>query len=302
MPETHGSGHTEALNHVLGRLLRVHAVKILDRHADGADPDALRLVKHEALREVYRLLVLNLGQPPAEFDWRYRRKKKHGADAPDPEADRTTVADQDLSPPEHHTPQSFYREYVRLPLSEYVCLYHDPHNEPGCHYVFDRARNIAGEPCMSFVNISMPALKKIAVASILAGEPVWFAVDMFFDQSEKHGLMAHELYEYGTLLGVDLTVSKANRIRFRAGASCHAMVLMGVDLDPDGRPRKWLVENSWGDKKGRDGRWTLHDPWFDEHVYTIIAHPRHVPASILDCFQQEPAVLPAWYPAAQGSL
>ena len=72
-----------------------------------------------------------------------------------------------------------------------------------------------------------------------------------------------------------------------------------VDL-ADGRPRKWLVENSWGEAKGSKGTWTLYDRWFDEHVYTIIAHKRHIPAETLAIFDQEPEALPAWYPGAQG--
>jgi bleomycin hydrolase len=123
---------------------------------------------------------------------------------------------------------------------------------------------------------------------------------MGFDQSAEHGLMKHRLFDYETLYGIDLTLGKADRTRLHAGASGHAMALMGVDLDAGGRPRKWLVENSWGDDKGNKGCWTLHDDWFDEHVYTIIVHRRHVPADILDLFQQEATVLPSWYPGAMG--
>lgn len=78
------------------------------------------------------------------------------------------------------------------------------------------------------------------------------------------------------------------------------MSLIGVDLDPDAKPLKWLVENSWGDDKGNKGLWTLHDDWFDEHVYTIISHHSHVPEEILKHFDKEPITLPAWYPGARA--
>jgi bleomycin hydrolase len=298
MPETYGSSHTETLNHILGCLLRARAVGILEQHTDGAGVDALRASKHEAIKEVYRFLVINLGEPPAEFEWRYRRRKKYGVNGADPDAELRTVAEEDLTPPERHTPQSFYRKYVGLPMADYVCLYNDPQNELDRHYRFDRARNMVGNECMHFVNIDMAAMKKIAATSILANEPVWFAVDMFTDQCGKHGLMEHQLFDYEALFGIDLRVSKADRIRFHAGASCHAMALMGVDLAKDGQPRKWLVENSWGDKKGDKGQWTLHAKWFDEHVYTIFVHKRHVPAEILERFKDVSRELPAWYPAA----
>lgn len=300
MPETHAGSHTGTLNHILGRLLRSRAVGILEKYADGASLDEMRAGKHAALREVYRFLVINLGEPPAEFEWRYRRHRPSDGNGNDSGKDIDTVAAEDLTPPERHTPQSFSRKYLGGSLADFVCLYNDPLNEMGRHYRFSRSSNMIGNDCMHFVNIDTAPMKQIAVASILANEPLWFAVNMDIDQSTKHGLMEHQLYDYETLFGMDLTVSKADRTRFHAGASCHAMALMGVDLDQDGRPRKWLVDNSWGDKKGNKGRWTLHDKWFDEHVYTLIVHQRHVPEGILKRFEEEPIELPAWYPSTRG--
>jgi len=299
MPETYASSHTDTLNEVLGRLLRSRAVRLLDRHATGAEVDELRAAKNEALAEVYRLLVLHFGEPPTDFDWRYPLKKSKDQDKQD-ELESHSSENQRLTPLERHTPLSFYQKYVSRPLAEFVCLYNDPHNELNRHYSFDRARNIVGKECMHFVNIDTAAMKEIAKASILANEPLWFAVNMGYDQSAEHGLMKHRLFDYETLFGIDLTISKADRTRFHAGASNHAMALMGVDLDPSGKARKWLVENSWGEDKGTKGCWTLHDDWFDEHVYTIIAHRRHVPAEILSHFDEKSTVLPAWYPGAQG--
>jgi bleomycin hydrolase len=299
MPETHASSDTEALNEVLGRLLRARAIRLLDRHADGASVEELRAAKNEVLAEVYRMLVLNFGEPPAEFEWRYPVKPKPAADQA-PNDDMRTPENQRLSPPERHTPQSFYQKFIGRPLSEFVCLYNDPLNELERHYSFARARNIVGRECMDFVNIDTTAMKDIAKASILANEPLWFAVNMGFDQSTEHGVMKHRLYDYETLYGIDITISKANRTRLHAGASGHAMALMGVDLDAAEKPRKWLVENSWGNEKGDKGVWTLHDDWFDEHVYTIIVHRRHVPARILKRFEEEAVVLPAWYPGAHA--
>jgi bleomycin hydrolase len=299
MPETHASEHTESLNEVLNRLLRSRAVRIVDLGDEGAGIDELRAEKNRVMAEVYRLLVLHFGEPPSEFDWRYPLRKQ-----PDPAAqgdsEMHTAENQRLSATERHTPQSFYQKYVGRPLDEYVCLYNDPHNALNQHYSFDRARNIIGNECMHFVNIDTVAMKEIAKTSILANESLWFAVNMGFDQSTELGVMKHRLFDYETLFGIDLTFSKADRTRFHSGASGHAMALSGVDLDADGQPRKWLVENSWGDDKGDRGLWTLYDDWFDEHVYTIIVHRRHVPAGILAHFDEEATVLPAWYPGARG--
>ena len=300
MPETHASTHTDTLNEILGRLLRSRAVRILDRYADGAGIDELRVEKNAVIAEVYRLLVIHFGEPPSEFDWRYPVRKNDKSGDPE-DAESQSAENRNLTALERHSPQSFYRQYVGRPLSEFVCLYNDPHNELGRHYSFDRARNMVGNECMHFVNIDSSPMKEIAKASILDNEPLWFAVDMGFDQSQELGLMKRRLFDYETLFGIDLGISKANRTRFYSGSSGHAMALIGVDLAADGQPRKWLVENSWGDDKGDKGCWTLHDDWFNEHVYTIIVHRRHVPETILSQFDQDVTVLPAWYPGAQWS-
>jgi bleomycin hydrolase len=271
MPETHACCHTQILNQILGRLLRARAVRLLAQYADGTGVEDLRTGKIEALSEVYRLLVIHLGELPTAFEWRYRRVKLGGKDAQDSAADMKKPAEDDLTPLEHHTPQSFSRKY-----------------------------NIVGNECMHFVNIDTAPMKTIAAAAILANGPVWCAVNMNIDQCGQHGLMEHQLFDYETLFGIDLTLSKADSTRFHAGASCHAMAIIGVDLAADGRPRKWLVENSHGDEVGNKGQWTLHDKWFDEHVYTIIVHQRHVPTAILQRFEEEPTVLPVWYPGAGG--
>ena len=33
----------------------------------------------------------------------------------------------------------------------------------------------------------------------------------------------------------------------------HAMVFQGVNLDEEGKPNRWRVENSWGDAPGKKG-------------------------------------------------
>ena len=294
MPETHSSENTSTMNKVLARLLHSQAAALIKAGEAGSGEKALRTMKEKSLKEIYRFLAINLGEPPTEFEWRYQVKSKDGK-----EDETVEVADKNLTSARSYTPQSFYKEFVGVDLNEFVCLYNDPSQEMNAHYRFHRARNIAGEDDMNFVNIEISQMKEIAVKSVLANQAMWFAVNMSEDQSREHGMMEVDLYDYETLFDVKLDLSKAERSRFGAGASNHAMVLTGVDLK-EGKPTKWLVENSWGDEKGNKGRWTLYDDWFTEHVYTIIVHRKHVPKETLAIFDQAAEVLPAWYPGAKG--
>ena len=298
MPETHSSENTGTMNRILVRLLQSRAADLIRASESGGDIGQLRKMKKEAMSEVYRFLALNLGEPPPEFEWRYQTKKN--SDSSDSDSKEKRVVEQkQLSELVRFTPQTFYQQLVGVDLSEFVALYHDPAQETGKHYRFSRARNIAGHPEMNFVNVEIELLKEVAVKSILADQPLWFAVNMGVDQSRDHGIMANELFDYESLFGIEMPFTKADRSRFNTGASNHAMVLTGVDLH-EGKPVKWLVENSWGEDKGNKGTWTLYDTWFDEHVYNVIVHREHVPEETLAVFEEEAETLPTWYPGAMG--
>lgn len=312
MPETRSSEDTSAMNLVLERMIMTQAVRLRAMHKQGSSVAQLREHKKKVLADVYRFLVINLGQPPAQFEWRYdNEEKKDGTDDDEKVGAVAAIKDADkkdeppssvvkgLTPMRKYTPREFYKEYVDVPLRDYVTLYNDTTSPFGKHYRFNRSRNMAGAADVNFINLQIAALKTAVKNSILANEPVWFAADVGQDQSSQLGLMTDRLYDYGPLFGVDLTMSKADRVRHRVEASNHAMVFMGMDLRDD-KPLKWLVENSWGEQKGKRGIWTLDDAWFTEHVFMVIINKKHVPAEVMKVFDEPATTLPMWYPGAAG--
>jgi len=313
MPATTASDNTGTLNTILERKLHVDGAKIREMSRAGSDLNALRAYKKQALVEVYRILAQTLGEPPQEFTWRPKKKDGDKKDEAGPEKDgkkkkgdhsqaktNEPPMDIDLTPAKKYTPLSFYHKMVGTALEDYVSLYYDPLNPTMKHYAFQRSRNLADKGDVDFVNIGLEAMKQIAMKSVMANEPVWFASDVGKDQNAKLGIMAANLYNYGPLFDVDLHLDRAQRILFRDGGPDHAMVFMGVDV-VDHKPVKWLVENSWGSDKGDKGSWTLYNDWFDEHVYMVIVNKRHVPAAMLKVFTEPAKELPPWYPGAGGT-
>ena len=306
MPETHSSSNTRTMNKVLSHKLRADAARIHKHYKNGGSVAELRKLKQQSMNDVYRFLAINLGEPPVEFEWRYEIKKDNddgsATDSTDDESkdDKEPDTETRLSPLTTYSPKSFYTEFVGVDLSDFVCIYHDPKNAYYKHYQFQDARNIVGKRDMNFANVPIGVFKDAAMESIIANQPLWFACDMGKDQSSELGIMADRLYEFDTLFGQDLSMTKAERSRYGMGGSNHAMVLMGVDIR-DGKPVKWLVENSWGDDKGDKGKWTLYDDWFDEHVYTLIVDKRFLPKKVMQVFKEDATVLPPWYPGAAGA-
>ena len=93
---------------------------------------------------------------------------------------------------------------------------------------------------------------------------------------------------------------KAVRLRFSHTMMTHAMLFTGVDI-VNGKPRRWRVENSWGeDQSGRKGYYTMNDSWYDEHMFEIACPSEYLSEEMKAGMETEPVVLPAWDP--MGSL
>lgn len=277
MPETNSSEKTRLMNRVISRKLRAEAARLRGLYGEGRSMEELRAEKEKTLAEVYRMLVMNLGEPPIEFQWRFENR------------------DSVVSPVDTYTPQSFYREFVGVDLNQYVNLSNDPTNEYGSHCRIRISRNMYDGDDVYYANVHIDVMKDIAMRSVLDDQPVVFSCDVGKDQSRKHGIMAEDLYDYGSIFNTDLSMTKEERMFYRESTPTHAMVFVGVDIKDD-RPVKWLVENSWGTEKGSDGYWTLYDTWFDNHVFRVIVKKSYVPEEVLAIYEQDPVIVPPWSP------
>ena len=98
------------------------------------------------------------------------------------------------------------------------------------------------------MNTTIGTMKSVAIKMIKSNKPVFFGSDVGQFSDSPMGVMDTDLYDYELGFNLSLKMNKAERIRVGASAMTHAMVLTGVDLDDEGRPLKWRVENSWGEK------------------------------------------------------
>ena len=79
------------------------------------------------------------------------------------------------------------------------------------------------------------------------------------------------------------------------------MTLVAVDLDKDGKPKKWMVENSWG-PGANDGHLIMTDPWFDEYMFRLVLNKKYVTPKVMELLKQKPILLPAWDPMFSADI
>lgn len=284
MPETYHSSNTRELNQLLTAKLRDFAAKLRDGYSEGKNSDELNALKETQLSFVYSLLIKTLGEVPETFTYGYR------------DEDDAFHRISDI------TPQDFFKTYVDWDLDERISLINAPTEDKpfGKAYTVKYLGTVKEGKAITYVNAPIDVLKDAAVASIKDGEPVWFGCDVGQMLDREAGVMDDKAYDYEATLGQNIDLTKAQRLDYGESLLTHAMVFVGVDLDDDGNPVKWKVENSWGDKNGDKGIFSMSDKWFDEYNYQVAVKRKYVEEKWLKALDEPAVELEPWDP--MGSL
>ena len=279
MPETASSSNTKLLGKMLARTLRQTGIQLRKASEKGESLAQLRKRKEDGLKKVYRLLSLNLGVPPTSFT--YTLKDKDG------KAIST----------ETYTPQSFYERFVGADLrGQFVMLMNDPSRPFYKVYEIEYDRHAYDGKNWTYVNLPMDEIKQMAIASLKDNTMMYYSCDVGRELDRSQGIAALDNYDYASLLGYPFDMDKAERIQTFDSGSTHAMTLKAVDLDASGKPVKWKVENSWGEKTGVKGHIIMTDAWFDAYTFRLVVNKKYATQKVLDLLKTKPVQLPAWDP------
>lgn len=284
MPETYHSSNTRMMNKFLTLKLREFACVLREAHAAGDAMEALRSRKDEMLYTIYHILCLALGTPPETFDFEYTDKDK--------------VFHRDLA----LTPQSFFEKYVGWNLEDKISLIHAPTKDKpyGRAYTVKYLGSVKEGTSICYINVPIEVLKAAAIAQLKDNLPVWFGCDVGQMKDEDQGAMDMRSHDFEGLLGTEFKMTKAQRLDYHESVLTHAMVFLGVNLDEEGKPNRWKVENSWSEKRGKKGFYIMSDDWFDEYNYQIMVDKKYIPKQWLSALEQPIIELEPWDP--MGSL
>ena len=95
MAESASSDSTGMMNKALARVLRKDAVELREIYKETGSVRKMREAKEAMLAEVYRMLVLNLGEPPEEFSRGVTRSRTNDDDDDDDEDKDEDKGDDD---------------------------------------------------------------------------------------------------------------------------------------------------------------------------------------------------------------
>lgn len=267
MPETFHSSDTDILNEMLDIRLRKAAMLI----RNAKDDSEIEKIKENALYEVYNICVKAIGMPPKRFTYTYKDKDKKFVKL------------------ENITPLEFLENYTSKDILDKCEIVADPRgiHEIGRVLELPYATSVKSFGNAKFLNVPLDELKRVTIESIKDGIPVWFGCDVAKESDRKKGIMDSELFDYNMILTDLGEFSKADRLMYRHSNLTHAMSFVGVDLDENGMPITWAVENSWGDSVGKDGIFSMSDKWFEDHTYSVVVDRKYIDEKLLKGYDLE---------------
>ncbi len=272
--ESFTANNTAAFNRALNMKLREDGLILRKLAKDGKD-DEIKEKRAEFLSEVYRMAVIAFGEPTQKFDLEFK------------DDDGKYHFDGDL------TPKDFFNNYFTDDLDDYVVLFNAPDHEFDKLYALPFEDNVEGGTPVEFLNTEIDNLKDAAIKQLEAGETLWFGCDVGKQSDRQKGIMTDNLYQTDTLFDIETKLNKKQRLITGASGSTHAMTLVGVDV-VDGKPRQWKVENSWGNKVGKNGYFVMTDDWFDQYLFKVVVKKKYLPKKLVELAEGKATPVACW--------
>ena len=274
-PETFTSENTSKARSLISSKLREYGLQLREMVAKKQTPVAIQKEKTKMLAQIYHMLELTLGKPVDKFTYAF--KDKNG---------RT------LGAAKEYTPQSFYQEVVGAPLDgTFIMVMNDPRREYYKTYEVEYDRHTYDGTNWRYLNLPMEEIEKLAIASLKDGRKMYSSYDVGKLLDRKRGYASLDNFDYGSVFGTTFGMDKAQRISTFDSGSTHAMTLTAVDLDADGKPVKWKVENSWGADSGQRGYLIMTAEWFREYMFRLVVNKKYVPENILKAYDSKPVMV-----------
>ena len=275
MPETYSADNTSRMARLVSSKLREYGLELRNMVLQKKQKEAIQARKTQMLSTIYHMLTLTLGTPVKQFTYAFHDKNGK------PVGNAKT-----------YTPREFYQECVGGKLNgTFIMAMNDPRRPYYKTYEVEYDRHTYDGHNWKYINLPMEDIAKMAISSLKDSAKMYSSYDVGKQLDRKRGYLDTQNYDYASLFGTTFPMNKTDRITTFDSGSTHAMTLTAVDLDAQGNPVKWKVENSWGPDYGQKGCLIMTNRWFNEYMFRLVVNKKYVPENILKASEQKPVMV-----------
>ncbi len=270
MPDAQVSGDTRYVTRLLAAKLRLAVRNMRNARAEGADEDRLYEIKEKELADIYGMLCRLVGQPPKTFDFGYEK------------TDGSWVLMEGL------TPKKFFDEVIGINNDDYMFVISHPSDKYAYNKTYvTRDELTPGHDVM--LNLDVETIKKLVIEQLKGGEQVVMGCDVAKLSNKANGYMSRDLYLLDEMMGCEVaSMSKKDNIAYKNIKGTHIMAFCGVNLNSEGKPDRWKVQNSYGEEMGKGGYYVMDDNWFGDFVVSVVINKKFAPEEIVKIYEGTP--------------
>lgn len=253
--ETWPSSHSSEMNGILCHLLQNDI-----RHCSTlTNVNAFDDFRNKRLKQVLHILCSCMGRPPMcnEFFTTLETIEKKSL-----QLKGTALS-------------TFNALNVNFDIDQHIQIVNDPRPESlDLTWYSTQHQSLHDTPELFFNVKNMEKICAAVALSIQFGRGVWFACNMNEDVCPQLQGMAKGLFRPDKFIPKDnqLEMSKPERMIWGRAHCNHAMLIVGVECDRDGKALAFKIENSWGATGPGHGFYKMTADWFCEHTYTVVIH------------------------------
>ena len=269
MPITIEGQDAKRVDNLYAETVKKNALLLLELKKQNKPKEEIRKQKMKMLNENYEFLSKVYGEPVKTFDYQYVDKNGNKISL------------------KNITPNQFVEKFLSIDIENFLFISNVPewNRKYGQKFRDFKNINIYKIKYVEFLHISSKELKDLAIKQLKDNIPVMIGIYTKKFEDKASGILDTRLYDFEKLVNYK-KLSKEDGMSVGDINLHHWMTITGVQIE-NNNPKRWKVEDSYGEKEKVNGYYIMNDNYFDEYVFTVIIHKKYLSQKQLELYNQK---------------
>lgn len=269
MPITIEGESTTRVTNLFSETVINNAISLLKFKKQNKSIKELRKIKLEMLAENYEFLSKVYGEPVKTFNYNYIDRNGNNISL------------------KNMTPNRFAEQFLSIDIENFVFISNVPkkNRKYGEKLKNPTSININKMKYVEFLHVSSRELKDLSIKQLKDHIPVMVGIYIRKFADKKSGILDTRLYDYGNLVKYK-SLNKEDGMLVGDIELHHWMTITGVQIE-EGTPKRWKVEDSYGNKEKVNGYYIMNDNYFNKYVFTVIINKKYLSKKQLELYNQK---------------